>query len=308
MFTEAENLAIVRTELDGVFYQEFNYEDGNPVMTTCRNDLLFKQINITNAAYIEEVYKGGSLYQQVNETGALPVGTPKVANKLTTYAKTFADVRELSKQLFDDNMHGVWAATVRDMAENARLSQDDNAFKIFRNAFTTTLTADGVALISASHTTVGGETISNIVTGALSPTTINDGIIALAEQKNQAGVIKGQQPACLLVPPALIKKALEYTDSALIADVANNNINVYRSAYGFRVYSNPYLGAAAGGSDTAWFLLARNHGIRRFIRSGVETFLRPWGYSNNLTYQYTATFREECSAVDYIGIVGATGV
>lgn len=203
---------------------------------------------------------------------------------------------------------GVWARTVTDLALKARVSQDQNAFKIFRGGFTTTLTADGVALFSASHTLIGGGTVSNLISGALSVATINLGIIALAEQKDQAGVLLGQQPAVLLVPPALIKKAIEYTDSALIADLANNNINVYRSAYGFRVFSNPYLGAAAGGSDTAWFMLARNHGIKRIIRQGIETFLRPWGYSNNRTYFYQANFREEVVAYDYVGAVGSTGL
>ena len=234
MFTEAQNFAIVQTELDSVFYQEFNYVNSNPVMTTCTDDRLFKQMTIDRAAYIEEVYKGGNLYAVTGETSTVQLQTPKVANKLTTYIKDFTDSRELSKDLFDDNMHGVWAATIRDMAENARISQDDNAFKLFRNAFTTTLTADGAALI-ASHTLLNGATYSNLITGALSPTTLNNAIVNLAEQKNQAGVIKGQMPAVLLVPPALIKKALEYTDSALAADTANNNINVWRSAYGFTV-------------------------------------------------------------------------
>jgi len=137
---------------------------------------------------------------------------------------------------------------------------------------------------------------------------LNNAIVNLAEQKNQAGVIKGQMPSVLLVPPKLIKTALEYTDSALAADSATNNLNVWRSAYGFTVVSNPYIGAAAGGSDTAWFLLARNHAVTRVVRQGVETFLRPWGYSNNRTYLYQANFREEVKVADYIGVVGSTGL
>lgn len=308
MFTEAQNFAIVQTELDDVFYQEFNYNDSNPIMTTSRNGAIFQQMSIDRAAYIEEVFKGAGLYPIISETQTVPLTTPAVRNKFTTYVKDFAQGVELSKDLFDDNMHGVWAAQVRDMALKARVTQDQNAFGIFRNGFTTTLTADGVALFSASHVLIGGGTTSNLISGALSPTTINTAIIALAEQKDQAGVILGQQPAVLLVPPALIKRALEYTDSALLADTANNNINVYRSAYGFRVYSSPYLGAAAGGSDTAWFMLARNHGIKLIIRQGVETRLRDWSMSNNRTYFYQANFREVASAIDYAGAVGSTGL
>lgn len=306
MFTEAQNFAIVQTELDSVFYQEFNYTDSNPVMTTCANDAIFKQTTIDRAAYIEEVFKGVGLFTMIGETQTVPLGTPKVANKLTTYIKDFAQGVELSKDLFDDNLHGVWARAVSDLALKARVTMDDNAFKIFRGGFTTTLTADGSALFS-SHTLIGGGTVDNSSTAAMSPAAINTGIIHLAQQKDQSGTILGQQPAVLLVPPALIKKALEYTDSALVADQSTNNINVYRSAYGFRVYSNPYLGAAAGGSDTAWFMLARNHGIRRIVRQGVQTALRNWDVSNNRTYFYQANFREEAVAVDYVGAFGSTG-
>jgi hypothetical protein len=230
-----------------------------------------------------------------------------VANKLTTFVKDFARGIELSKDLFDDNMHGVWARSVSDLALKARVTQDANAFKIFRGAFTTTLTADGSAMI-ASRTLLSGATYTNVVSGALSTTTLNTAIIALRQQPDQAGVVLGNVPAYLVVPTALYKHAIEITDSALVADSGNNNINVYRSAYGITVYTSPYLDAVSGGSDTAWFLLAKNHNITRLIRQSLQTFLRDWGYSNNRTYFYQANFREEVYCPDYIGIVGATGL
>ncbi len=312
MFTEAQNTAIVRTELDDVFYQEFNYEDSNPVMTNCKNAMIFRQENTDKAYDIEEIYKGVNLFPIITESQTVPTSTPKVANKITTQIKDFAESVSLSKDLFDDNMHGVWSRTVQDLALKARVSQDQNAFKIFRGAFTTTLTADGSALVS-THTLLNGATYSNnlytisAASTVLSSTSLNNAITALAVQPDQQGVVLGQQPQVLLVPPALIKLALELSDSALAGDVSTNAINVYRSAYGYRVYSNPYLSLATGGSDTAWFLLARNTGIKRLIRQGIETFLRPWGYSNNRTYLSQANFREEVVAYDYVGVIGATG-
>ncbi len=313
MFNEAQNLAIVRTELDSVFFQEFNYEDSNPVMTTCKNAMIFRQENTDKAYDIEEIYRGVNLFPIISETQTVPTSTPKVANKITTSIKDFAESVELSKDLFDDNMFGVWSRTVADLALKARVSADANAFKIFRGAFTTTLTADGNPLCG-THTLLNGATYNNSlytvsgnVSSILSSTSLNNAIVALAQQPDQQGVILGQQPQVLLVPPTLIKLALELSDSALAGDVSTNAINVYRSAYGYRVYSTPYIGAATGGSDTAWFLLARNTGIKRIVRQGIETFLRPWGYSNNRTYLYQANFREEVVAVDYIGVVGAVG-
>ena len=313
MFNEAQNLAIVRTELDGVFFQEFNYEDSNPVMTNCKNALIFRQETTDKAYDIEEIYRGVNLFPIISETQTVPTSTPKVANKITTSIKDFAESVELSKDLFDDNMFGVWSRTVADLALKARVSSDANAFKIFRGAFDTTLTADGIALCGA-HVLLNGQTYNNSlytvsgnVSSILSSTSLNNAIVALAQQPDQQGVVLGQQPQVLLVPPTLIKLALELSDSALAGDTSTNAINVYRSAYGYRVFSTPYIGAATGGSDTAWFLLGRNTGIKRIVRQGIETYLRPWGISTNRTYLYQANFREEVVAVDYLGVIGAKG-
>ncbi len=199
---------------------------------------------------------------------------------------------------------------MRDFAIKAKDTQDYTAFGLFRLGFTTALTADGSAIFS-SHTLIGGGTQSNTFTGAgsaLSPTSLNTSVVSLMEQKDQSGVIRGSSPKVLLVPPALWKHAREITDSALIADLANNNINVYRSALGITVWTSHWLGAAAGGSDTAWFLLAARHGFTRLIRQGLETALTDWRYSNNLSYRYQANFRENYFCADYAGSYGAAGV
>jgi hypothetical protein len=308
MFTEAQNFSIVQTELDRVFFQKFDYDETFPGVAHATTAEIFKPQDTTHAAWIQSINKGSGLFPAIGETATVPLSTPHVTNKQTTRVLTFAQGIDISKQLFDDNMHGVWAEDVRDFAQKAKDTQDFNAFRIFRNGFTTELTADGVAFFSASHPLIGGGTQSNLVSGALSPTTLNLALVNLLEQKDQSGVIRGSSPAVLLVPPALWKHAREITDSALIADSANNNVNVYRSALGITVYTSHWLGAVAGGSDTAWFLLAKRHGVTRLVRQGLETALTDWRYSNNLTYRYQANFREEVFVADYAGAVAATGV
>lgn len=311
MFTEAQNFSIVQTELDKVFFQSFDYDETFPGVAHATTASIFKPQETTHAAWIQSINKGSGLFSAIGETATVPLSTPQVTNKQTTLIATFAQGIDISKQLFDDNMHGVWAADVRDFAEQAKNTQDFTAFGLFRNGFTTSLTADGVATFSASHTLIGGGTQSNTASGAgsaLTPTSLNTGLVNLMEQKNQAGVISGSTAAVLLVPPALWKHAREITDSALIADSGNNNVNVYRSALGITVWTSHWLGAAAGGSDTAWFLLARNHGFTRLIRQGLETALTDWRYSNNLTYRYQANFREAYFCADYAGSYGAAGV
>ncbi len=311
MFTEAQNFSIVQTELDKVFFQEFDYNDTFPGVARATTSEIFKPQETTHAAWIQSVNKGSGLFPAVGETNVVPLSTPRVTNKQTTQIVTFAQGIDISKQLFDDNMHGVWAEDVRDFAMKARDTQDYTAFSLFRNGFTTALTADGVPIFYAAHPLIGGGTQSNSASGAssaLSPTSLNTGITNLVEQKDQSGVIRGSSPATLIVPPALWKHAVEITDSALIADSGNNNINVYRSALGITVWTSHWLGAVAGGSDTAWFLLARRHGFTRLIRQGIETALTDWRYSNNLTYRYQANFREAYFCADYAGSYAAAGV
>jgi hypothetical protein len=310
MWTEAQDLNIVRTALDTVFFQEFEYDSSDPMIATAQDGELFKVIDIDRQAYIGETNAPVGLFAVIGEVASVPADIPVTKTKYTVPVLDFAKKIVISKDLFDDNQHDVWAENVREMGRMARVSQDDHAFALFRTAFTTSVAqSDGVAMCSAAHVLVkNGAAASNLVTGALNSANLNSAMVSLREQVNQAGVILGSAPAYLLVPAALWKTALEETDSALIADNGNNAINVWRSAFGFKVKCTPYLGAASGGSDTAWFLLTKFHGIRRLVRQGIETALTPWSFSDNRTYTYQANFREEVYCADWAGLVGSTGL
>lgn len=307
MITDAMNFAAVKTELDRVFYQKFTWDTSFPSLATAETAAIFKPMQIDRAAYVEEIFMGSPLFANISETQTVPATTPMIGNKMTTYVQDFAQAKDISKNFFDDNMFGLYSKIVEDMATKARITQTSNAFGVYRGAFTTTLTADGAALIG-SHTLLNGQTYTNLITGALANSTLNDAIVALAQQPDQAGVVMGNQAKYLLVPQALYTHAVQITDSALVADSANNNLNVYRSAFGITIYTSPYLGANAGGSDSAWFLLSDNHCVTRIVRQGIQTFLRDWGMSNNRTYNYQANFREVVYCPDFVGICGSTGL
>lgn len=311
MFTEANNTLITRVGLDDVFFQEFEYNDAFPGIAQATTGDLFKVVNTQHGAYIYQVNKPVGLFSLIGETQAVPAGVPFVTNTTTVLVGDYAQKIVLSKDLFDDNMFDVWQREVKELARKAKLTQDVNAFGIFRNAFSTdttpVLTADGLSVCNSAHVLIGGGTVSNTGTGVLNSTNLNTGIVALREQKDQSGVIMGGVPAILLVPSALFKLATELTDSALLSDTANNAINVYRSAYGFTVYSSPHVGNAAGGTDTRWFLLTKNHSVSRLIRQGIQTGFTSWEFSDNRSYTYQANFRESYFVRDYSGIYGSTG-
>lgn len=307
MFSEAQNLAIVRTELDTVFFQTFGYNGAGNSMATANTGELFREIPIDNLAHIGEVGANVGLWNSIGESQTVPEATPKVTNKFITNVLDFAKGVPLSKNMFDDNMHGVWSDIVRKFALKARLTQDQNAFKLFRGAFTSQLTPDGVSIVNAAHPLIAGGTTSNQISGPLNVPNLNTGFVSLAQQVDQTNVIIGGQAHILLVAPQNLQNAVQLTDSVLISDSANNAVNFYRSALGLIVMSSPYMGAIAGGSDTAWFLLTQDHAVRRVVRQGVETAMTPWQYSTNRTYYYQGNFREEVACYDYAGLVGSLG-
>lgn len=318
MFTETQNFSLVQTELDEVFMQSYD-ASLPPSYATAMTGEIFKVTDTTHAAYIGTIHKGPGLFSKIGEVQAVPSYVAKVANKWTVTISDFSEGIDISKNLFDDDIHGEWENQVSDFAVMARRTQDFNAFKIFRGAFTTTLTADGVAFIG-SHTLIGSGTTNNQIvtadiTGAsstvLTSTAFNVAMQRLANLKSQANVPLQCVGDTLLVPPALYVTARQIAVSSLVPENGNNAVNVFSMDYAVKVYQSVWLGTASpdgNGSDTAWFLLdSRRHAVRRFVRQGIITSLRDWTMSNNRTYYYQANFREEVYVADYIGVVGALG-
>lgn len=319
MFDEQDNLAIYRTELDDVLVQTFRYDSTKPGIATANTGSVFKQMDWDKKQYIFEVNADVGLFEVIGENAVVPLDKPKVRNKMNVTLQDFGKGIDISKDAFDDIQHGVWATDVAKLAMKARVTQDAYAFSKYNGAFTTTLTADGSAAIG-THTLIGGGTYSNqlltadisgATTTALNNSSFNAMMIKFRVMVDQRNVPLGDVMEYLLVPPALFQEAIQITESALISDSANNNINVWRSAYGVEVLSTQFISSSASqfvaGSDTAWFGLSPHHTVTRVKRQELETFLRPWGMSNTRTYNYQANFREEVFIGDYVGLIGALG-
>lgn len=105
MFTEAENLAITRTELDFVFFQEFEMDSPDWGIATAENGKIFRLVNTTHSAYIGEVNAGTGLWDKIGEVETVPDDTPMVRNKFTVQVADFAKAIFISKNLFDDNIN-----------------------------------------------------------------------------------------------------------------------------------------------------------------------------------------------------------
>lgn len=301
------NLAtnVVKTALDLVFNTEFSLAM-LPGYATVDSSEVFKQETIDRAAVITEQFMGTGYFENRTEVQDVPAGTARVGNQKTFSVTNWAKSTDISKNLMDDDQHNTVDMLVKGMARNGRLTKSKNAFNVLNLGFTTTTTNDGVALFSASHVTLSGQTVSNLLTSsALSESTLNTAFNSLINQVTQDGTLGGHMPAVLLVPTALFKTACEITKSVLRSGTGNNDLNYYSELYpGLKVLHSPFLGAGFGGSDTSWFLFSNDHSLTRWVRQEIVTDLVDYRTQRNNNYVYKCEYREVVGAISFEGIVG----
>lgn len=298
---------VVQTLLDEVLKQEFEFMVG-PHEASVTNSAIFRQRTAENQQVHTELFKGPGLWQQRPELDDVASDTIRVGDRQDFVVVNFANSVDISKNLFDDDMHNTVEEMIRQFGLSARVTRETEGMGTYRLGFTTTLTNDGAALFSNTHTNLNGDTVDNLETGVLTPDNLEAAIVSLRQQVNQAGLTVGYEPACLLVPESLFREAVEVTESVLVSDTADNAVNYVSAKYGIQVKRSPYLGANnTSGSDTAWFLLSRHHSISRWERQGLQTELIDWRLQRNNNYIYKGEYREVYGALSYEGAVGSNG-
>lgn len=298
--------SVVRTLLDEVVMAEYGKAPG-PDTANALDAQIFDQRSASKKIEAVEVFKGVGQFTSHIEEQNIDSDSPRVDDQKLFTMSNYKKKVSVPVEFFEDEQFGLIGDMMKDVGEKGRTTQDSNAFGLYRDGFSTELTADGAAWFSDTHTNLNGDTIDNLQTAALAgPTQIEALINSLYEQKDQAGVIRGAQGSALLVPTALFKEGAEILDSELID--ADNQANYLRSRnYGIRLARSPYLGAVAGGSDTAYFMLADGHSGRRYTRVAFSTSMRDFANTDNDTMEYKARFREELGAVTYEKAVASDG-
>lgn len=295
------NPNVVRTYLDGVFYPEFNGETA-PGRAMANDPSIFRQESMEGASISEEVFFGTGFWDDREEEENVKKGNTGLGNLQTFVASEYSQEIDVSKWFFDDHKFGVVDRMVRSMAMSGRQTRERNAFDLYNNAFDSTTTGDGTALISDSRTTFNGDTIDNKLTSSLSEASLEEAKVMLEKQKNHSGIPMGHVAQTLLVPTELYNDAVKLTDSKLEPGTDQNDVNVFSYKYNIQVKTSPYLT-----DSNAWFLLSTNHSVTRYMRQPIETWLVDSKYSRNRNYIYGGAYREALGAVDYAGIVGSTG-
>lgn len=128
---------------------------------------------------------------------------------------------------------------------------------ILNNAFTTTYTSlASVALCSASHTTAGSATRSNInASAALTPANLEVLITQGLNMVNYRGLNDPVYYNKLIIPPALRRTAVKILQSDKESGINDNDINTQKGMMSIVV--EPFLTS----STTAYFVQAPTHGL-----------------------------------------------
>lgn len=128
--------------------------------------------------------------------------------------------------------------------------------------FPTARLSDAVALYSTAHPSLvsGVANRSNRLASdpLLTEANLFTAVKTVREQLNGRGLpIAFEGKFTLVVPPALEKLAVEITNSVLRSGTTNNDVNFFIGGL-VDVVTSVYLGAANSGSDTAWYVIAKD--------------------------------------------------
>ncbi len=159
--------------------------------------------------------------------------------------------------------------------------------------------------------TLKGFTVDNLETGNLTPDNLWTCTVSLAGQKGQDGDEGSHVFEGLLVPFLLYKTGKEIMNSSLIANSAENNLNIFDTDYGeVTIAASIYLGAASNSNtnaNTSYHVLGRNHMITRKVFYGLYTKLIEPEATANDSYILRSKFHEMTFPGSWTAYVGSNG-
>lgn len=185
----------------------------------------------------------------------------------------------VTNAMWEDDQFAVIKRKPANLAKAKIRTQEQMLADIFNYSFTagggglsTFTSGDALALFSNAHTREdGGATQSNYTTADLNESSVEAGMTAMRSTLDHKGQLYMSKADTIVVAPALAKEADILFGSSQRVGTANNDKNPMQGKLKVVVWD--FLGSAAGGSDTAWFLLDSSlHALNFFKRSdrGLE--------------------------------------
>lgn len=211
----------------------------------------------------------------------------------------------IERELYDDEQYRQISKFPKGMARAGRAFVEKEAAKTLINGFTVA-GYDGKPLLANDHPLLDSSGVGdNLITGELNDANLKIALQCMRETVDEAGNLVHFRANKLVVPPALEFTAKELINSAQKAGTDYNDINTIKGALEVVVYD--FIGEAAGGSDTAWFVVdGSQHELNFFWRVKPEF---KWAEDfDTFVAKYRGYMRFSYGYSDWRGIVGSTGV
>lgn len=235
----------------------------------------------------------------------------------TTYtAYKYGTKIPVTYELMEDQLAKV-AGQVSAIVKSKTRTAEKLGASMLVDAFDTGVTSygDGLPVCSTVHTLVnGGTNQSNAsATGiTLTEANLETSILAMRGQLDDREQMVEIIPDTILIPPALEKEAIIITKSDKRSGMADNDANVNSmteyTGGKLRIIVWDYLSSAAGGSDTAWFLLSNQHHLtwKWRVKPVIKKLPEAVGATNDVWY-WKCRFRAAYGWTDWRGVWGSRG-
>lgn len=302
-----------QTAIDAVMFEKFDREE-SPAYLSSRNEMFFKSSSIDTMAFIWDEDSNVGAFQETGEQEEILTTNTFIANQKTKRVLKYTKEIPISWEAFKTDQVGKRDRIGSQVGDRARLTQDKTAIQTtygdaFSGSFNTT--PDGQNLASNSHVTLNGDTVDNLETGVLNPDNLWTCTVSLANQKAQDGELGAQTFSGLLVPTVLYKTAKEVLGSSLLANSAENNLNIFETDFGqVALKQSQYLGSqynSNSNANTSYHLVSDNHMITRKVLSDMETSMLEPKYTKTDTYAMRARYAEVSFPGSWTGYVGCSG-
>lgn len=224
--------------------------------------LIFNVSNQESETDQYENYTGLGQFSQVSQGGTYSEDAPLDAYGVSLTPSKFGKMMKVTREMRKfAKTAKIWDGA-KHLARAAARTEQTKGSSVLNNGFSGSYLSmtDNKALFASDHPRAdGGTAQSNTATGAFGDSNLETYILAMEGQLDDRGQIIEVMPNKIVIPPALRKSVLQVLKSEGLSGSADNDINVYNGLteyYGgtMKIVIWDYLGAAAGGSDTAWFL------------------------------------------------------
>jgi hypothetical protein len=303
----------VKTGIDAVMYERFQ-RSMQPQYLSASDEMFFKQDTTDLVAFIWDEDSNVGEFDETAEQEEITNTDTFIGNTKTKYSQKYTKQVPISDEAFRADKVGKRSKIGSQIGDRARQTQDKKAIlTTYGDAFAGSIntTPDGQALASNSHTTLKGVTVDNLETAALTPDGAWTLTVALASQKGQDGDAGSHVLGGALVPFVLYKTCKEVLNSSLIANSAENNLNIFDTDYGeVQIRASIFLGSAfnsASNANTSYHFIGENHQITRKVFYELVSTMIPPEYSDNDSWVMRSKFHESTFPGTWTAYAGSNG-